>query len=225
MTLLHAASQKIVQTFDLQQTRSPYHVDNADEHLSMYVYEGRGKVRWMSRSVVTTPLTSMERIFVWVADDIDAPHLIIEHGLFEGKETLGNFTMCPRADMTLDRTYLEEYFGSKYNELCNECSKRTSWRRFLPSQTIIKPMMAYSMCYVFDNVPSENAFFDKVISSGLEWWMNCVHAASPSSGTSVSMYDQRYRQAVVEDKDLVLIGNIFGQEASSMMAMMTLGIE
>jgi hypothetical protein len=222
---LHTASQKIIQTFDLS-SLSPYHVDNADEHLSIYGYEGKGKVRWMSRSVVTTPLTSMERIMVWVDEDIDAPHLIIEHGIFEGKETLGNFTMCPRADMTLDRAYLEKYFGSKYNELCNECSKRTSWRRFLPSQTIIKPMMAYSMCYVFDNTPLENDFFAKVVSSGLKWWTkNCCLHASPSPGTSVSMYDQRYRQAVVEDKDLVLIGNIFGQEASSMMATMILGIE
>jgi hypothetical protein len=223
---LQNAFQKIIQAFDLKQALSSYHADNVDEHISIHAYSGKGRVKWMARSVITTSLTSMERIFVWVDEDIDAPHLVIEYGLFEGKEALGNLTMCPRADMTLDRPYLEKYFGSQYNEMCNECARRPSWRRFLPSQTIIKPMMAYGMCYVFENTPQENAFFDTVVSSGVEWWIRCCSAtATPSTGPSVGLYDRRYQQAVVEDKDLALIGNIFGPEASSMMVTMTLGIE
>lgn len=221
---IQTVSQRIMRTFDLKQARPTYHADTVDEHLSVYAYEGSARVRWMVRSVITTPMTSMERVLVWVDEDVDAPHLVIEHGIFEGKEILGNFTMCPRADMTLDRPYLEKYFGSKYNELCNECSKRPTWRRFLSSQTVIKPMMAYGICYVFENAPFENAFLDTVISSGLEWWTECCVKAAPSTGPSVALYDRRYRQAVVEDKDLALIGNIFGVEASSMMATMTLGI-
>ena len=226
MTCVQIASQRIIQTFNLKQASPPYHVDNAQEHLSIYVYSGKGRVRWMTRSVITTSLTSMERILVWADEDIDAPHLVIEHGLFEGKETLGNLTLCPRADLTLNREYLEKYFGTKYNELCNECSRRTSWRKFLPSQTIIKPMMAYGICYVFENVPLENAFFEKVVSSGVDWWIQCCLCAEEKiRDLSVAMYDQRYRQAVLEDKDLALIGNIFGEEASSMMGTMTLGFE
>lgn len=211
------ALRPLIRRFDLRPVLSPdVTIDTGRERLSIKAWAPKNKddtnqkIRWLSVMELITQHMQLTRVIVWAGEGVDAPHFIMEHGAAEdGAKGVGTITLCPRADLMLDRAYQNKYYGGAYDALRNTCADRPSWRHYLPStRPEAKMLMGQSISYAFDNSSAEEvAFLYSAGARALEWWL-ATEAGSATEATR--NYDQRYREALLDDPDNTVIANLFG---------------
>ena len=209
------ALRPIIRRFDLYPVLAPdVTVDTGRERLSIKAWAPKkqqiNKIRWLSVTELITQHMRLTRVMVWAGEDVDAPHFIMEHGVADDNKAVGTITLCPRADLMLNRAYQKKYYGGAYDALRNTCADRLSWRHYVPSnRPDSKMLMGQSISYAFDNTAEEVAFLYSAGARALEWWL-ATEAGSATEETR--LYDQRYREALLEDPDNTIIANLFGSD-------------
>lgn len=205
----------IIRRFDLHEIPE-VNFETGRERLSIKAWTPRSRqnVRWLSLTEMDTQFVRLTRVMAWAAwPDTDAPHFVMELGRnvsdATGPAAVGTITLCPRTDLMMDDAYQKKYYGGAYDTLRNTCAARPSWRHYMPDRAETKLLMGQSISYTFENSKKEIEYFNAAGARAVEWWKTTLSDAGPAN-ESTWRYDQRYRQALLEDPDNNIIANIFG---------------
>ncbi|PSC68982.1 red chlorophyll catabolite reductase [Micractinium conductrix] len=165
-------------------------------------FHGDG-VHWLSSSALANRAAGVgtTRLLAYTVSDRDAPHLVLEQGLF-GDRVQGVVSLWPRQYWVTDLDYLHTYMAQApveglrtYNETAAAAEKHPGWRAYVSPTAEVKPLLATAIAYTF---PAEQA------------------APPPArNAAALKALDARYFGAVTSDPGNRIAVTLFGEGSTN----------